>query len=178
VNNRDEIGQMMSNRGYKLAAEIGVQKGEFAKKILSSWDGHLVIVDSWRQFPDENYTDVANVTDMQHMINYMTCISNLSEYEGRFTACRGLSVETSELFGDNTFDLVYIDANHTYEECTNDIKAWTKKIKPGGCICGHDFLDGVYMTGVFGVKSAVMDYFKREPDILTTENCPSWFFFI
>jgi hypothetical protein len=45
-------------------------------------------------------------------------------------------------------DVVYIDANHDYEYVLNDIDSWSKKIKKGGIIAGHDysaeFWPGVY----------------------------------
>lgn len=180
MKDRNEIGRMMTERGYKLAAEIGVQKGEFAKQILSHWDGHLVLVDAWREFPTEIYNDTANVSTESHSNNYNECLQNLREFEGRFTTCRGLSQETSELFKDELFDLVYIDANHSYDGCLADIKSWIKKVKKGGCICGHDYMDGItWWGGEFGVKSAVLNYFNRDPDILTQEEYQqSWFFFV
>lgn len=175
MKDRNEIGHMMTERGYKLAAEIGVQKGEFAKQILSSWNGHLVLVDSWRELPTEIYNDPANISTKDHLNNYNECLQNLREFEGRFTTCRGLSQETSELFKDELFDLVYIDANHSYDGCLADIKSWTKKVKKGGCICGHDYIDGV----TCGVKSAVLRYFNRDPDILSQDEYhQSWFFFV
>lgn len=174
---REEIGAMMTSKGYMLAAEVGVQKGEFARKMLSSWNGHLVLVDSWRSFNQEEYEDVANVSDEEHFKNYRECLDNLREFEGRFTTCRALSPEVSTLFKNNLFDLVYIDANHSYEGCLRDISHWNGKVRSGGCICGHDYMDGVFWGGTFGVKKAVLEFFGREPDIVTDESEPSWFFF-
>jgi predicted O-methyltransferase YrrM len=38
-----------------------------------------------------------------------------------------------------TLDFVYIDALHTYDECRTQIHTWSKKLKKGGVIAGHDF---------------------------------------
>lgn len=47
-------------------------------------------------------------------------------------------------------DLVFIDGEHTYEGCREDIKLWTPHVRPGGILCGHDY------GGQFpGVKKAV-----------------------
>lgn len=72
------------------------------------------------------------------------------------------TVTASQLFPDNYFDLIYIDADHTYEGCLRDIKAWYPKIKSGGFVTGDDY--GYYKakyTGVkFGVKKAVNEFFS------------------
>lgn len=41
-------------------------------------------------------------------------------------------------FADNSIDLCFIDASHTYEEVTKDINAWYPKVCKGGIISGHD----------------------------------------
>jgi len=34
---------------------------------------------------------------------------------------------------------VYIDGRHDYDSAMNDIVSWSKKVKDGGIISGHDF---------------------------------------
>jgi hypothetical protein len=47
-------------------------------------------------------------------------------------------------------DSVYIDGNHHQAECEADIVGWSKLVKPGGYILGHD-----YFPNNMGVISAV-----------------------
>jgi len=35
-------------------------------------------------------------------------------------------------------DLVFIDADHSYQGCSTDIKAYTPKVNSGGILSGHD----------------------------------------
>jgi predicted O-methyltransferase YrrM len=63
-------------------------------------------------------------------------------------------------------DLVYIDADHSYEAVLADIAAWLPKIRSGGWIAGHDF----GWKGTPGVTQAVMERFG-EP--LVFADC-SW----
>ena len=41
-------------------------------------------------------------------------------------------------FAANTFDLVYIDGSHYYQDVCRDIQLALKILKPGGIVCGDD----------------------------------------
>ena len=48
------------------------------------------------------------------------------------------SLCAANLIRDNTFDLVFLDADHRYHPFCNDIRIWLRKITTGGILCGHD----------------------------------------
>lgn len=52
---------------------------------------------------------------------------------------RGKSPEVLDQFGDETFDLCYIDADHDYEAVVKDIRACKRLVKAGGWLAGHDY---------------------------------------
>jgi len=54
---------------------------------------------------------------------------------------KGDSVAMSKHIRDNSLDLCFIDADHTYKGVKRDIEAYLPKVKEGGIICGHDCLD-------------------------------------
>ena len=55
-----------------------------------------------------------------------------------------------------TIDLIFIDGDHSYEACRDDIAAWAPFVKPGGVIAFHDFgsrADGVTRAIFEAVKA-------------------------
>jgi hypothetical protein len=67
--------------------------------------------------------------------------------------------EASKMFPDEHFDLVYIDASHWYDDVINDINTWLPKIKSGGYLTGHDYIEGI------DVLHAVNNYFGKTHSI-------------
>lgn len=56
---------------------------------------------------------------------------------------RKSSIEAAKDFPDRSLDAVYIDAEHDEESIRADIKAWRPKIKFGGILSGHDYIQPI-----------------------------------
>jgi len=52
-------------------------------------------------------------------------------------------------------DFVYLDARHDFDSVTEDLTLWFPKLRWAGILAGHDYYDGVFQEGIYGVKSAV-----------------------
>ena len=76
---------------------------------------------------------------------------------------REYTFDAASRFPDEYFDLIYIDADHTYEGCKKDIEAWYPKIRKGGFIIGDDYTHyrAKYIGVRFGVIEAVDDFAKK-----------------
>jgi hypothetical protein len=74
----------------------------------------------------------------------------------RLTVHRRPSAEAATAFADQSLDFVFIDACHSYEAVSEDIRAWWPKMKPGGLMAGHDY------TNWPGVPQAVDEFVARE----------------
>lgn len=57
-----------------------------------------------------------------------------------------------------TYDVVYIDGDHSYSAVRADIEAYSKKLVSGGWLCGHD-----YHAGYPGVIQAVDEWRENRP---------------
>ena len=161
LSHRRQLATLLNERGLVgRAVEVGVQEGWFSEKILSRWRGeHLLSVDSWLAVPPDEYVDTANRTQDQHDDAYETAKRRLARFGERSTVWRMTSLEAAAKIPPASLDFAYLDARHDYASVMEDLEAWIDKVRPGGIIAGHDYLDGVLPQGVFGVKSAVDEFF-------------------
>lgn len=159
--------------------EVGTFKGQFSKQILNNWGGTLFMVDVWREIK-EGYIDSSNHGLIESNL-YEETMNNIKGLEDRAIMIRATSEIASEMFQDDFLDFVYIDANHAYDYVVQDINLWYPKVKKGGYLCGHDYIDidwykdpnfhinqkdkhiwaGDFYHGVFGVNPAVDEFCKK-----------------
>ena len=52
---------------------------------------------------------------------------------------RKTSLEAVKEFDDGYFDMVYLDANHSYWAVKGELDAWFPKVKKGGILAGDDY---------------------------------------
>lgn len=135
------------------------------------------MIDIWQ--PLEGYRDVANVPTSEQVERMVCAIRQVSPHWLRVRVVQELSENAAKMIPDGSLDWIYIDANHDFESVTKDLEIWTPKVKEGGLVAGHDFLDGVLLINdvetVFDVESAVTDYFRERHIESTREQFPTWF---
>jgi hypothetical protein len=155
--------------------EVGVLQGSFSKNILDSWKGRkLHLVDLWAEH--EDYDEKFH----NHENNYDIAITKLKPYESRIQFHRGFSSIVAETFLDDSIDFVYLDANHSYDGCLEDIHAWYPKLKKGGLLCGDDYHAGDsidYNGCVFGVTKAVDEFALQNRKNVSIDWTGDWFFY-
>lgn len=160
IRTRWEFPLVLNALGLKNeGAEIGVMRGNFSDYILRTWKGRkLYSVDPYRSFPDSGYVDCQHFDDATYEEIFQATSERLSKHGTRSEMVRRASPEAATDFADEQLDFVYIDAQHHYEAVREDLAAWWPKVKSGGILGGHDYLDAVNGAGVFGVKSAVTEF--------------------
>ena len=161
VPDRDEIPEILNRRGLVgTGAEIGVKLGKYSDLLLSTWNGaKLISIDPWLEAEPDEYVDRANVQQDQHQRFFEATRSRLAKHGARSEIWRRTSTEAAGHVADRSLDFVYIDARHDYDSVIEDLAAWFPKLRPGGLIAGHDYVDGDFPQGVFGVKRAVDEFF-------------------
>ena len=48
-------------------------------------------------------------------------------------------MEAAREVPDESLDFVYIDADHRFDYVMEDIITWSRKVRPGGIVSGHDY---------------------------------------
>ena len=68
----------------------------------------------------------------------------------------------------DSLDFVFIDADHKYTSVCEDIREWSKKVRRGGIVSGHDY----YKTRGenLGVINAVNEYVAKHGYVLHLTN--------
>jgi hypothetical protein len=132
-----------------VIAEIGVNKGDFSRKIIGICKPQkLHLIDSWHT---ERYHDGLSL-DVENKFSQE--ISN-----GKIKINRGLSTEIVDEFSDKYFDWVYIDTSHDYITTKMELEKYSKKLKDGGILAGHDYSMGNWGKGYkYGVIEAVHEF--------------------
>ena len=83
MKNREDLGLMCEERHFRVGAELGVQRGEFSKSILSNWKSctKYILVDIWAQEPESKfYRDPANVPNNQQQVILSQAKFNVKEF--------------------------------------------------------------------------------------------------
>ncbi len=172
MKNRTELAKYFAELGFKRGAEIGVLCGIFSKRMLEIIPNlNLLCIDSWlgrkggRVFPE--------------------AVKLLKLYP-RANIIRASSMDAAKDVPNGSLDFVFIDADHSYQAVKDDIREWSKKVRKGGIVSGHDYyvfpnsgnrgvIDAVdeYVKD-HGYKLELTDWDKKNPE--RDERQPSWRF--
>lgn len=169
-----ELPSIFKNVGYKVGVEVGVQAGAYSETLCKQIPGlKLYSIDPW-----VSYGWYARKSANQDKMDrwYREAIVRLKPYNCE--VIRGYSKDVVHRFEDNSLDFVFIDGNHGYEYVLQDIKIWTKKVRAGGIVSGHDFFNDDDPDRC-SVKDAVQEWVKSNNIktwfILKGKKQPSWF---
>lgn len=130
-----DIPRTFAELGFTKGAEIGVYEGAYSKNLLQRIPNlHLIGVDLWESYPGYKDFEKNDIVDA-----YNRAVKNVEGYDCELI--KGWSDEVVKTIPDNSLDFVFIDGNHNYEWCVWDIANWSKKVRSGGIIYGHDYDD-------------------------------------
>jgi hypothetical protein len=165
--------------------EIGVFRGRLSRDLLQQRkDLRLTMVDQWSNHGHDGAELKRRYGEIPFYVKYSPerweriyrHVVNSNRFAAdRINIIRKSSLDAAKDIPDRSCDLVFIDADHTYEAVKADIQAWRPKVKPGGYLAGHDY-DAPKEGGIYGVKRAV-DEFARDHNA-TIETGDDYTFFI
>ncbi len=152
---RDDLGDLLNRHNLiGEGVEVGVADAAFSERIMKQWEGRqLHLVDLWDV--DTRNRDHSQVSAMVQQTRQREAKKRMSRFGDRVRFHQADSCLAAQSFSDESLDFVYLDADHSASAVQDDIRAWFPKIRPGGVLAGHDYLDGTAAGCDFGVKTAV-----------------------
>lgn len=147
-----EVGCWLGKSSCYLAQKIK----ESGKKIK------LFCVDIWEYTDDDPY--YLSYKEM-HPDLFESFTSNVSAlgFSKIIKPLQGASSVVSQTFRDESIDFIFLDGNHHSPFIDEDLKLWFPKLKHGGCIAGHDYIDAP------DVHKAVNQFFNKK--VRVDGNC-------
>lgn len=176
--NRNDMLKLI--KPNSIIAELGVFKGEFTEKILEICKPkELVLIDLWfNTLIDSGDVDGNNVKSYNGEFLYNEVLHKFNKNEN-IHIIKNYTTYISN-YPDNYFDMIYIDADHSYEGCIKDLLISYDKIKNNGYIMGHDYGQNLSKTKNiynFGVPKAVDEFCiakNQEITIKAMDGCISF----
>ena len=153
---------LCERKGTVKMIEIGSYMGEstmlFASTGLFSTIDVIEPHDGYEKFNEMHNHDWIDVKkEFENNIRNFDMITHHKKF----------SYEISNLFKNNSYDFIYIDADHKYESVIKDVELYLPKLKKGGIIGGHDYCPYIWPDVVRAVNETI-----GEPDSVTWDT--SW----
>jgi predicted O-methyltransferase YrrM len=164
---RETLWLIEQAKPSSFVAEIGCWAGLTTVNVASQTSATYYCVDTW---PDaDKNTDKAITWELSHHENgwlYSLFLSNTSALKN-IKVVRLPSTAAATFLSHVEFDMVFIDADHTYQSCYDDICAWAPLVKKDGLLCGHDYNTGQGVLS-FGTNKAVDELLPRRSIVPST----------
>jgi hypothetical protein len=134
---RVDLPEFFKAMGYKKGVEIGVYKAEFTEDFAKA-GLEVHGVDPWMEYGVHNRDLGFDPERYERM--YEGCKKVLEPYPNAHLI-RKTSMDALEDFEDESIDFVYIDGDHRFRYVAEDLDEWAKKVRKGGVVSGHDYID-------------------------------------
>lgn len=178
--NRTILTKLFCELGYREGAEIGTLGGHYARDLKrQNPDLILYCVDPWKIYDGIQYFTQEKLTQA-----YNLAVHKMKDFKD-VHFIKKTSMDAVKDFNDNSLDFVHIDAHHEFPYVAEDIFYWSKKVKAGGIVSGHDYHkegQGQPETWICGVREAVEEYTEEHNiypwfvmDDCTLDRCGSFF---
>jgi len=160
IERRSDIPSFLARHGLnRRLCEVGVRFGFNLQALASTKPELLIGVDHYRVTDDPGQQDTGmsqNKLDGIYKVVFERFMLDPS-----VKIFRGQSNIIAKVFPLFFFDYVYIDADHTEEGAYADMCSWWPRVRQGGILAGHDYIDADSRVGTeFGVINAVKRFLK------------------
>jgi len=135
------ISHLCNAHRWATGAELGLLQGRTFKTLLTDCPRlqMLIGVDPFVYMPDAPGGKVYSKVD--HAANEKLVDEIALKFSTRCVVLKATTCEASKHVTDGSLDFIYIDADHSYEGVSADIRDWWVKLKVGGWMLGDDYAD-------------------------------------
>lgn len=118
-------------------AELGVFNGRNFMRMISSGPEVAIAVDIWRDdgVASRNDTGVPQPVRDKQYERFLAMVADKPFVK----VYRDYTFSVAPQVPDGYLDLIYIDADHSYEGCLRDLRDWWPKMKSGAAFTGDDY---------------------------------------
>jgi predicted O-methyltransferase YrrM len=164
ITNRIELAEYFANLGFTKGCEVGTADGRYSEILCQKIKGlELIAVDPfYRKGHEEKARE--RLKPFNVTIEKMT------------------SMEAVRFVANESLDFVFIDANHSFDYVMEDIINWSRKVKSGGIVSGHDYYHFVN-SGVIEAVNKYCEIHRINLNLTAWDNsgykddkCPCWWF--
>jgi hypothetical protein len=163
---RDDFPVIFSKLGFTKGAEIGVSTGTYSKVLCDGIPNlHLLCVDPYAAY---------------QRASQRLCDDAFARAQARLQGCpvefiRKTSMEAVKDVPEGSLDFCFIDGDHRFDWVAMDIIEWSKRVRKGGIVSGHDYYK-FYQAGVIRAVDAYTIAHGISMWYVTREMMPSWLF--
>lgn len=133
-------------RRHQMILELGCWRGRTTRALAEATQGQVFVVDNWS-------VDINGQSAREAKLDFAV---NLAPelLSGKVVLYDGLTADAMSYYlrREMFFDMVFIDADHSYAAVRDDIFRAQLLLEPHGLLCGHDFSNDYP-----GVKEAVRE---------------------
>jgi glycosyltransferase involved in cell wall biosynthesis/predicted O-methyltransferase YrrM len=159
---RIDVAKVINLLGLKKGAEIGVAGGQHSELLCQNIEGcELLCVDTW-------------ATSWSRKL-YRPAQRRLKPYNT--TIIRKSSIEAAREVPNASLDFVYIDAAHDFDNVMLDLITWSRKVRAGGIVSGHDY-DRAHLKGVVPAVDTYTKVHRIAEWFLTDQKREASFFWL
>lgn len=171
-----------------IGAEIGVWMANSSREFLKRGLKHLHLVDAWHVDPYKEQENNEHGSFEKYLEKYarITGANTEKAFQKYYDDCHSMVVamfsqsenvtiyrmKSNDWFdhfiqdGKEKLDWIYIDGDHSFEGCYNDLTRALEVVKPGGKIFGDDYRWNPLGPGKTGVTDAVNKFLDEHHFII------------
>jgi len=151
---RKDLALLFAELDYRKGAEIGTGRGTYARMLARcNPECRIYCIDPW-----ETYDRLTDWTDQSVLTEHFSVAKKRLARYPEVRIIRKHSMDALCKFPDNSLDFVFIDANHAFPYVAEDVYYWSKKVRTGGIVSGHDYLKVPRPDGHIQVREPVSAY--------------------